>query len=153
MGGRTTVDIDQLRDSLRWLRDTKWMVDLTIEDMKKIPKTVGGATVNEADPNKAYDKAKNATVPAAGSTPGMVTEIGATFFGIFDNGMKVAAKHAGIYNSVLQGLTAQSQALDKAIAATQYLVDNYAKVESLNGAGMAAILANPATAQSPGRGF
>lgn len=147
-GGETLpmqVDVYQLDQAERWLRDTKDFIDNHIlPELRTIPGKVGNAHTNPDDPTASMPQASGmTTAPTSGSVVGLIPSVGPTHFGLFPSGRDVAMRHAGVYNTVLAGLDAVSKDLGKAIDATVYIRENYKNVEDVGAADMKKFLTDP----------
>ena len=151
----TQVDVFQLQNAVKWLQDTKTFIDESIvAELRKIPGIVGNAPTNPDDQTAALATQSGGALPTptTGSVVGVLTTVGPTYFGTLPNGVDVAQRHASAYNTVLIGLDTLSKDLGKAIAATTYILTNYANVEEATAADISRFMENPPYQPGPESG-
>ncbi len=146
----TVVDVAQLTGAVRWLTDLKAYVDKQIlTELRTIPGIVGNAPTNPNATTMPTVPATSGMGGGGGAVTGVITEIGATHFGLFPNGRDLAQRHAGAYNNVLMTLTTVSADLGDAIDATEYILANYREREELTAQEINKIITDPPYQPAP----
>jgi hypothetical protein len=155
MGTPTTeVDLDQVKAAKRWLETARDQVSAAMDQLALAPGKIGNAPANPHDNNHSkpgQQKDPLATTMSVGADKpeGLLSEVGQTHFGFFPSGLDVAHRHAVAYNTTMTNLSGVLKGLRDALAATDYIIANYAKVEGDTLANFQQVLVKPPYAPAP----